>query len=113
MTKSRIIRDPEGLGNALKSAVRMLGSQENAATAAKIDQGAVSRVLRGEVKRLTGRVAALCEYAKIDPEPYLFDGSRPTEKEMIRAMRSATRGEGSREAIVHQMLLLLGKLDVR
>jgi hypothetical protein len=76
---------------------------------AKVHQSQVSRLLQGQQVRFTTNVQRICNYAKIDAEPYLAPLAVRTSQ-LERLVRAAGAGEPHREAIVAQILILLAKL---
>ena len=110
MAAARIIADRTGLGAAVEEAMQRRGlRQGDLASGARVDQSQVSRVMRGDLARFTPNVERVCEYARVDAEPYLAPRTVRTSR-LERLVRAAGAGEPERETIVAQILMLLAKL---
>lgn len=110
MAKYRIITDPKGFAAALHPAIKKRGTQQQAAEAAGADQGFVSKVLSAQARRFTQRVKRLCEYAHVNPEPFLQAEGGLSDEQLLRAVRKACLGSHSRETTVVRILGLLALL---
>lgn len=110
MSQIRIITDPAGLGRSLSQCMRQRSlTQQQLATGANVNQSQVSRVLNGDVIRLTNKVERICKYANIDFEEYL-EPIVVSAAKLERLARMAGGGVPERERIVGQVLTLLAKL---
>lgn len=107
---TRIIRDPEALGRVLAATLGQKNiRQEDVESEIGVDQGRISRIINGKVRRYTKNVAAVCEYAKVNAEPYLAPVGAPSSRLEMLA-RAASAGDPEREMIVGRILVLLEKL---
>jgi hypothetical protein len=110
MAKLRTISDPDGLGRAVRDALKGRRSQKDVESRAKVHQSQVSRVTTGEMRRFTENVRRVCEYANVNAEPYLAPIDSFTDKDLLRLASAACNGRAHRNAIVAQILHLLAKL---
>jgi transcriptional regulator with XRE-family HTH domain len=110
MAKNRIIWDPKALGNAVAAALkRRKVRQEEIEIQRGVNQAQISRIVNGEVKRFTAKVAIVCEYAKVNAEPFLAPTSAQASR-IERLARAAASGSAEREAVIGKILGLLEKL---
>lgn len=73
-----------------------------------VDQGQVSRILKGQVLRLSPNVLKLCEYAKIDP--YLHIKYDPTDDFVfMEVIESAVAGSSQRAQTIARVVKAVGR----
>jgi len=77
LIREAVRREMEAKGHAQKDVLMATG----------LSQSQLSRFLNGQGKRLTGRVAALCKYAKLDAE--VHSDHSDAEYQLSQALRQA------------------------
>lgn len=110
MSDNNCINSPKEIGRALKANFKSRKlSQEAVAAANGMHQSQVSRVVRGQFKKVDGSVKALCKYASLS---IIVDKRDPsTNPKLMSALSNLWDGSERHADAIAKVLTAMGQIN--
>ena len=109
----KVTLDNERLSRTLRRVFAERGIKQTVlASELGVSQGSIANVLKGKFKTDRGLVRRICEYVEINSDEFALDVRkiRLLSSEARLALKSACRGQKSREKLLTRMLRILEQL---
>lgn len=111
--------EARSIGYAVKKAYRQLGfrSQEEIEALTGVDQSQISRVFRGEFRKLTENVMILCKYAGVEPlnvsQDKVFVSDEQGRERILKVFDTVWDGSKDHADAIAHLILATRRLSPR